>query len=259
MCPIWLRESGTLRTLVDRAVEVTREQAAIGLLPYLLSHLAIDQATTDRPAAAIASFHEVLQLARETGQRTDLSAALARLAWLEARMGRDADCRAHAREALDLARDLGLGLCEIWATAALGELHLGLGRPAEAVAAFERQSSVLQAHGIGDVDLRPGPELVELYMRTGRREIALRTANDYDERAQRKGQPWALARAARARAAVSPEALMGEHFERALELHEHTPDLFETARTCLAYGSRLRRSRKRKHARAHLRRAIRIS
>lgn len=258
MCPIWLRESGSPRTLIDRAVQVTREQAAIGLLPYLLSHLAIDQATTNRPAAAVASFHEVLQLARETGQRTDLSAALARLASLEARMGRDADCRAHAREALDLARDLGLGLCEIWATAALGELHLGLGRPAEAVAAFERQSSILQSQGIGDVDLSPGPELVELHTRAGRREIALRTADDYEEQAQRKGQPWALARAARARAAVSAEAQMGEHFERALELHEQTPDLFETARTCLAYGSRLRRSRKRIRARAHLRRAIRI-
>ena len=244
MCPIWLRESGTLRTLIDRAVQVTREQAAIGLLPYLLSHLAIDQATTDRPAVAVASFHEVLQLAREAGQRTDLSAALARLAWLEARMGRDADCRAHAQEALDLARDLGLGLCEIWATAALGELHLGLGRTAEAVAAFERQSSIIQAHGIGDVDLSPGPELVELHMRAGRREIALRTADGYEEQARRKGEPWASP-VRNGSAVVSAEAQMGEHFERALELHDQTPDLFETARTCFAYGSRLRRSRKR--------------
>ncbi len=258
MCPIWLRESGAVRALIDRAVQVTREQAAIGLLPYLLSHLAIDQATTDRPAAAVASFYEVIQLARETGQRTDLSAALARLAWLEARMGRDVDCRAHAREALDLARDLGLGLCEIWATAALGELNLGMGRPTEAIAAFELQSSILEARGIRDVDLSPGPELVELYVRTGRREVALRTADDYAEQAQRKGQPWALARAARARAAVSAEAQMGEHFERGLELHEQTPDLFETARTCLAYGSRLRRSRKRMRAREQLRRAIGI-
>ena len=191
MCPIWLRESGPLRTLVDRAVQVTREQAAIGLLPYLLSHLAIDQATTDRPAAAFASFHEVLQLARETGQRTDLSAALARLAWLEARMGRDADCRAHAQEALDLAPIWALGCARSGPQRPSASSTLAWGVRAEAVAAFERQSSILQAHGIGDVDLSPGPELVELHMRAGRREIALRTADDYEEQAQRKGQPWA--------------------------------------------------------------------
>jgi DNA-binding CsgD family transcriptional regulator len=258
MCPIWLRESGALRALIDRAVEVARGRAAIGLLPYLLSHVAIDQATTDRPAEAIASFHEVLELARETGQRTDLSAALARLACLEARMGLEAECRAHAHEALDLAGELGLGLCEIWATAALGELDLALGRPACALAAFERQSSLLDAHGIGDADLSPGPELVELYLRAGRRAVALRVASEYEQRAARKGQAWALARASRARAMTSSEETMEEHFERALERHEQTPDLFETARTCLAYGARLRRSRKRARAREQLRRAIDI-
>ncbi|MGH9105370.1 MAG: AAA family ATPase [Acidimicrobiales bacterium] len=256
MCPIWLRESGPIRSLIGRAVEVTRRRAAIGLLPYLLSHVAIDEATTDGWRAATATFHEVLGLSRETGQRTDLSAALSRLAWLEARMGREAECRAHAREALDLAAGLGLGLCEVWATAALGELELALGNSRAAVAAFERQEVVLRAHGIGDVDLSPGPELVELHARAGRRDRATTVARGYESRAVQKGQPWALARSARAQGLAAPETEMEEWFERALALHARTPDVYETARTQLAYGGRLRRSRKRIRAREQLRRAI---
>ena len=45
-------------------------------------------------------------------------------------------------------------------------------------------------------------------------------------------------------------------FEEALEQHARTPDAFETARTQLAYGERLRRARKRKLARQHLRAAL---
>jgi DNA-binding CsgD family transcriptional regulator len=48
----------------------------------------------------------------------------------------------------------------------------------------------------------------------------------------------------------------GDRFERALELHARTPDSFETARTRLAYGERLRRGRERRLAREQLRAAL---
>ena len=48
------------------------------------------------------------------------------------------------------------------------------------------------------------------------------------------------------------------HFTTALGLHDQTPDVFETARTRLAYGSRLRRERQRVRAREQLRAAIDI-
>jgi len=46
------------------------------------------------------------------------------------------------------------------------------------------------------------------------------------------------------------------HFEQAIALHELTPDAFETARTRLAYGERLRRARERILARDQLRTAL---
>jgi DNA-binding CsgD family transcriptional regulator len=47
-----------------------------------------------------------------------------------------------------------------------------------------------------------------------------------------------------------------EAFERALSLHEQTLDVFEAARTRLAFGQRLRRSRSRVLAREQLRTAV---
>jgi DNA-binding CsgD family transcriptional regulator len=46
------------------------------------------------------------------------------------------------------------------------------------------------------------------------------------------------------------------HFAEALRLHAQTPDVFETARTQLAFGARLRRGRHRVRAREQLRAAL---
>ncbi len=258
MGPLWLREADTGRALASRALATARRQSAVGVLPFVLNHVAINQvAATDRWAEAQASFHEAIGLARETGQRTELTAGLARLAALDARQGRSEQSRLHAAEALGLSRELGLVVCEVWALAALGDLELGLGREEAALAQFAEQQDVLRERGIRDVDLSPAPELVELYLRLGRGKAA-ETAESYERDAKVKAQPWALARAARCRGLLATEDSFERHFTAALTLHDQTPDAFETARTHLAYGSRLRRGRLRVAAREQLRAAIEI-
>ena len=74
--------------------------------------------------------------------------------------------------------------------------------------------------------------------------------------AQAKAQPWSLARAMRCSGLLADDAALSAHFERALEHHAQTPDEFETARTRLAYGGRLRRARNRVLAREQLRLAV---
>jgi DNA-binding CsgD family transcriptional regulator len=197
-----------------------------------------------------------MSLARETDQRTDLAFVLARLAGLEARQGKEPDCRAHADEALELSRQLGVVLCEIWALAAIGDLELGLGHADAAVAQFEQQRALLLQRGIGDADLSPVPELVELYLRLGHPQQAAAMTPAFELEAATKSQPWALARAARCRGMLAPNDQLDHHFDLALAHHQQTPDLFETARTRLAYGARLRRSRQRVRARDELRVAI---
>jgi DNA-binding CsgD family transcriptional regulator len=254
--PLWLREADAGRGLVERTIEGARAQAAVGVMPRLLHLLARDHATTERWSEAAAAYDEAIRLARETGQRVELCAALAGLAWLEARQGREAACRAHAADAMALSDELGVGLYRVWAIQALADVELALGRPEAAIARYEEQVEALRERGIADVDLSPAPELVEAYVRLGEPERAERIAAAFASEARAKGQPWALARAERACGLVAEGEEAAVHFDAALALHERTPDRFETARTQLAYGARLRRARRRAQARPHLREAM---
>jgi DNA-binding CsgD family transcriptional regulator len=253
--PLWLREAETGRKLLDRAFDEARTRAALGVLPGLLHLLARDQATTDAWRAAQSSYEEAIRISQESGQRVELAASLAGLTWLEARQGREQACRAHAEEARRHCDELGLGLYGVWVAQALGDLALGLGRAEEAVAAYGVQRSQMDALGFADVDISPAPELVEAYLRLGRHNEAEDEAAAYAHEAEVKGQPWALARAARCRGLLAEDDELEACFDEALAQHARTLDGFETARTQLAYGARLRRARRRVRAREHLRAA----
>jgi DNA-binding CsgD family transcriptional regulator len=255
MGPLWLREVDVGRTLIATAIDTARAEAALGVLPWLLNRIARDHAATDAWAMAAVEYDEAVRLARETGQHVELAAALAGLSWLRAREGREADCRAHAGEAQELCRELGVGLYEAWAIRAEGELELTLGRAGDAAERFEALEAHLAELGVADVDLAATPELVEAYLRLGRREEALAAAERLGASARAKGQPWSIARAERCRGLLCEEDFE-PCFERALELHDQTLDVFEAACTRLAYGGRLRRARQRVRAREQLRSSL---
>ena len=254
--PLWLREAEAGRGLYERALALVRSRTALGALPELLVHVARDWATTDEWPAAHAGYSEGIALARETGQGVALAFGLAGLAWLEAREGREAECRAHATEGREACIRAGVGVHELWAVAALGDLELGLGRPEAALEHYREWDALLTVRGIEDADLSPAPELVETLLRLGRGDDAAAAAEHHEQSALAKGQPWALARAARIRGLLATDEDFEREFEEAVDLHGHTPDVFETARTRLAYGGRLRRAGKRVRAREELREAI---
>jgi DNA-binding CsgD family transcriptional regulator len=253
--PLFLRETGAGRPLLEHALRTARDRAAVGALPFVLNLIARDQAATDRWAVAESTYQEAIGLARESGQQTELTFGLAGLAWLQARRGRAEDCRACAAEAVSRAHELGMRLYEVWLAAALGELELGLGDAARAAGHFERQQRLLHDLAITDADLSPAAELTDAYLRLGRGDDARQVTDRFTAAATAKGQPWPLARAARCRGLLAGDDDFAEHFERALALHEQTPDPFEAARTRLAYGERLRRARNRVLAREQLRAA----
>jgi DNA-binding CsgD family transcriptional regulator len=253
--PLFLRQTGAGRPLLDHALRTARARAAVGAVPAVLNLVARDQAATDSWATAAASYQEAIELARESGQRSELTSGLAGLALLDARRGREHACRVGAAEALRLSRELGTGLYEIWATAALGELDLSLGDAAGAAEHFEHQQQLLRDRAITDPDLSPAAELTEVYLRLGRDDQAEQAAAECMAAASTKGQPWPLARALRCQGLLAPDTAYASCFEQAMRLHEQTPDEFETARTRLAYGERLRRSRDRILAREQLRAA----
>ena len=254
--PLFLRESGTGRDLVDVVVDSLRRRSVIGGLPFLLFYVGRDQATTDRWDVAELTYTEGIHLAREANQPVDLAACLAGLAWLEARQGREAACRTHADEVTLLCAPRNLATFQCWSLFAVGELELGRGRPEVAVGHLDRLEALLTELRLVDVDISPAPELVEALVRAGRDDEARELAARYVVRAVAKGQPWALARAARAQALTCPDSEIDEHAGRAFEQHALTLDTFELARTQLAYGARLRRARRRVDARPPLRAAL---
>ncbi len=253
--PLFLRQTGAGRPLLEHALRTVRARAAVGALPFVLNLIARDQVAAGRWAAAGATYQEAIALARESGQHTELTSGLAGLAFLQARRGREPECRALAREALALCDRLGTGLYQIWVTAALGELEVGLGEAARAAEQFENVAKLLEDLAITDVDLSPAAELTEVYSRLGLADEAWRAAADYVTAASAKGQPWSLARALRCRGVLAADGEFADFFEQAMRCHDQTPDTFEAARTQLAYGERLRRARSRVLAREQLRAA----
>lgn len=251
--PLFLREPEVGLELVHQAVRDSRGRAAVGALPLLLFYVARYDATTERWADAEAGYAESIRLARETGQTADLAASLAGLAWLNARQGKEDVCRSSAEEAIAICRQRELHTFRAWSLFGLAELELGRGEPDAALGLLRQLDALLDEIGFADVDLSPAPELVDALMRTGRTEEAETVASRFRPRADAKGQPWALARAARADGLVGPDEDLDHLFGEALERHVLALDPFEHARTQLAYGSRLRRARRRADARPHLR------
>jgi hypothetical protein len=94
--------------------------------------------------------------------------------------------------------------------AARADLDLGAGRVADAVDSLQECRAALGEMGFGDADLAPEPELVEALLRLGRTSEAHAALARYTEIATAKGQPWALARAGRARGAASPDGAFDE-------------------------------------------------
>ena len=255
LVPLFLRdatEGQMLRSYVDEV----RETAGVGALPAILFHVARDQATTSAWAEAEANYSESVRLAAETGQVTERLMSLAGLSWLESRLGRAEACRAHAQDVLEAPDAEDLHMAEAWVHFALGDLELSLGQPARAVIEFRELVRLMSVHELADVDLAPGPELVDALLRLGEVSEAHTVVASFQRAAQAKGQPWSLARAARAQGLVAVDGAPEACFEEALAVHAGTLDRFETARTRLSYGEWLRRAARRVDARHQLRLAL---
>lgn len=248
---LFLRREGhsrRLREVVDRA----RESISIGALPHLLFLLARDEATSDRWSAAAADYAEGASLADELGQSMPAAMSLAGLAWLDARRGEENDCRVHASAARQLAERGQIRLATVWVDSALAELSLVQGQVQAAADRYAQLADRLERSSVHDVDISPAPELVEALVRQGRRAEAQSVADRHRRRAQEKGGPWSLARSLRTHGLLVGDDAIDLMFCAALEEHAKTTDMFETARTRLAYGARLRRARRRVEARRQL-------
>src|SRR5262245_20449524 len=236
-----------------RAVTIARERGMLSVLPIALSHQASGLMGNGRFRLAYAAAEEGIRLASDFGHRWGVGRNLSNLAMLDALRGDEALARSHADEDRGLAAGTGAVLIGEFAEWALGVLDLTMGRPSEATDRLLMVSDPGRAESNSLIALWAVPDLVEAAARSGRLEDVVDRVNRYADWAQRSPTPTRLSLLARCRALVT-ETDEREQFEASLEHRaELTP--VEHARTELLYGEWLRRGRKRREARSHLRRA----
>jgi DNA-binding CsgD family transcriptional regulator len=240
---------------ITRLIGMARKADTFGLLPYLLgvsADVSYRVGDWENAGDALAS----VELADEYGQRGILPFCLVTSARLHAAKGDAAQARDEIERGIALAREVGSAMVIVWGRAALGFLELGMGRAEAAIVELEQVRASTAESGIEDPSFVPwAPDLVEAYLRAGREADAEQASASLTRRAEQTGVALPLALAARCRGLVE-EGGFEAHFDEALAQHDRADAPFETARTLLAYGSRLHRARRRVDGRKMLRAAL---
>jgi DNA-binding CsgD family transcriptional regulator len=254
VCHLALERPDTARQLLGRVVEASRRANSAGLLAVQLPWMAALEWQSGNWTTALALAQEAVQLAPETGWDAQLPNSLSTLARVEAGLGLPG-CREHATAAVEAARAGGSSATAVHGLAARGLLELGAGNHA---AAADDLDAALDAAGPDAAPLlrfHVLPDLVEAHVLAGRGHRAAQALAELDELAVKADRVSARAAAARCHALL--DRGRAEHwFDRALDWHARGTPPFDTARTHLAVGMRLRRTRDRPGARHHLGTAV---
>ena len=254
---VWTERFDRAEALFDRLIGSLRDVGAAGSLVYPLAARSHLDFRTGRWPAALAGADESVRLGRETGQESLLAHGLGALAEVEAGLGRADAAREHANESVALCQAQGAPATAIYGAGALCLLELGLGN---LDAARDHGLAAERAFGETEGDepgvVRYAPDLIEVLWRLG---LADEVPARIDELARQGDRPlhtWTQAVVERLRGLVASDDQVDAHFARALELHARTRQPFETARTQLLHGERLRRAKRRADARAPLSAAL---
>jgi DNA-binding CsgD family transcriptional regulator len=237
-----------------RAVTIARERALLSILPAALWQQSAALVGRGRFKLAYAAADEGMRLASDFGYNCIGGWNVANLATLDALRGDQSAARAHADEAIELAAISGATLIVGFAEWALGLLELTLGSPSEATDRLLLVSAGQRPESHPLIALWSIPDLIEAAARSGRLDEVVDRFGRYSDWVEDSPSPARLSLLARCRA-VAGVGGVGEQFEAAL-----APDAaispFEQARTRLLYGEWLRRERKPREARRHLRAAV---
>jgi ATP/maltotriose-dependent transcriptional regulator MalT len=233
------------------AASQMRAEGALGLLTPILPRLVHAEMWAGRWPAASASAREGLRLAREIGQLDLVAYQIVLLAVIAAHRGQEDGCRSLAAQGHELASARRSTLVASLANWALALLELELGRTEEA---FLRAREISTSPVVLSM---AGLDRIEAAVRAG--EVA--TAHDwlayYESWAECAGAAWARAVALHGRALLADDGEESERlFEAALDMHAQAARPFDRARTELAFGEFLRRARRPREAREHLRAAL---
>jgi ATP/maltotriose-dependent transcriptional regulator MalT len=205
--------------------------------------------TSGELAAAESLLDEIRSASEATGTPAQPYLAL----WIAAMRGREPETLDLIRAAGDEAAVRGEGYATFVIEHVTAVLYNGLGRYDEAVAALRRQAV---DPSYRDSSPRPMAELVEAAVRSGERELAALALDRLAETTSAADTDWALGIEARSRALLSDGEAADALYRDAIERLGRTSIQVQVARAHLVYGEWLRRKRRRREGRQHLRTAF---
>jgi DNA-binding CsgD family transcriptional regulator len=237
--------------LLSTVVSRQRARGAISELLPPLTRLALAEILTGRWGSAHTTAHEALQLSRATGHHELSAFPLAWLALLAGVKGHAADLRSLTETAEQITAAHPVVLAADTLHWARGSFELGAGRPAEALAHFRRITDPTVAF-LSALDRIEAATLAEST------DLALDWLQPLQQFAASTDLAWAAARVHYCRALLVDTDSAEPLFEESLTRASAAERPFERARMELAYGSSLRRRRRRVDAREHLRAALEV-
>lgn len=233
-----------------RLAQNSRESGALVLVLYALTRRAVGEISVGDWLGARTGATEALALARSTGKEALGRLPLAWLALLAALRGEHASHESYMAEldGPDQSRDGGLTSLitkdvVAWAKGAAAD---------SAPVALHHLDQV--SHSL--VRRMSAMDRMEAAVRAGEPERVPAWADELDDFAEQTGARWTAASAAHGRALTRDGAAAEEMFVLAMTLHEHSLHRADRARTELAFGEYLRRSRRRVDSRPLLRSAL---
>lgn len=249
---------------LDRLMTLHERATALGdwdSLPLIALNLAWANWRRGAWTDALAHAVEAERGERQNGQATGLCFALAVRGMIEGTLGRETEALEAAAEGLAVADRIGvLGVAgELRAVAGLIALAKGDFARAES----ELRAAVEPAEAAGyrwAFTTYHTTDWAEALVYLGRTEEALELVDRFEARVRQRGAPSALATCLRVRglaaAATGDTGSAIARFADAAAHHDLAEEPFERARTLLAHGESLRRSRQRGRARSVLASAL---
>jgi DNA-binding CsgD family transcriptional regulator len=230
--------------LAARQVQVARDAGALVHLQFALSFLARSHMLAGDLSAAALTIGEARSIAEATGNPPLVNAPMILAAWR--------GDESHALELIEATSEEAASRRWTSNSYARSVLYNGLGRHEEA---RDAARDAFQPDPIG-YGVYLVPELAEAASRTADRALLESALEWLSERTRVLRSGWASGIEARVRALLSDGEVADSLYLRSIDYLTGTRVRVELARTHLVYGEWLRRERRRRDAREHLRTAL---
>ncbi|MEU4390988.1 LuxR family transcriptional regulator [Kribbella sp. NPDC023855] len=244
--------------LASQAEVTARDTGLTSLVPWALVYKSLAALLLDQHSIAVDTSLEGVREATSMGQPNTVVDHLIILALTAALQGDKATALHRVRLAAADVTRRGLGRPSTFGSWTLACVDLVDNRPADALNRL-RLLAVETGRVHPGIKVMTAPHFVEAAVGCGRQAAAANVLRQFEGWAIGTGSPARLALAHRSHALLAgADPASDEHFREAIRLHRAGGTPMELAKTELFYGHRLRRDRRPKAAREHLRDALRI-